>query len=149
MVKFLFPLILLGFAFTPLTHSPKEITWLDMETAIKKAKKTKQPIFVDVYTSWCGWCKKMDKATFADPAVAQYVAKNYLAVKLNAESQETIKFGKENLTARALAKERFAVKGYPTIVLLSPDLQKIQAKGGFKDADAFVKMLQKFKQKSD
>ena len=33
---------------------------------------------VDVYTDWCGWCKKMDKETFNHPVIAKYINENYI-----------------------------------------------------------------------
>lgn len=45
------------------------LTWYDMEQGIMLAQKEKKKIFVDVYTDWCGWCKKMDASTFKDAEV--------------------------------------------------------------------------------
>ncbi len=36
-------------------------TWKEV---LEKAKQTNKPIFIDVYTSWCGPCKKMSKDIF-------------------------------------------------------------------------------------
>jgi thiol:disulfide interchange protein len=40
-----------------------QIDWLDFESAIEKNKTHKKLIFIDIYTDWCGWCKKMDATT--------------------------------------------------------------------------------------
>ncbi|NME70835.1 thioredoxin family protein [Flammeovirga aprica] len=69
-----------------------KIKWMSFEEAITKSKKEPRKIFIDVYTDWCGWCKKMDRATFSDPSIVQYVNENYYAVKLNAESRKAIHF---------------------------------------------------------
>ncbi|MBT8264521.1 MAG: thioredoxin family protein, partial [Muriicola sp.] len=44
----------------------QEVQWLSLEEATELATSEKNPkkIFIDVYTDWCGWCKKMDKDTF-------------------------------------------------------------------------------------
>lgn len=67
-----------------------EINWIDIETAEKLAKKDGKKILVDVYTDWCGWCKKMDKATYENAEVVDYINKNYHAVKFNAEQREDV-----------------------------------------------------------
>ena len=68
------------------------VKWLTFEQAIELNKKEKKQIFIDVYTSWCGPCKMMDRNTFADPAVAAILNKNFYPVKLNGEQREDITF---------------------------------------------------------
>ena len=36
------------------------IKWYTIEEAEKLFNKSPRPIFIDTYTDWCGWCKKMD-----------------------------------------------------------------------------------------
>ena len=74
-----------------ITDEPdKEIEWLTMEEAVLRNAVAPRLIIVDVYTSWCGWCKKMDKTTFQHPDVAKYVSEKFHAVKLDAESTDAI-----------------------------------------------------------
>src|SRR5436190_24321530 len=80
-------------AFKPANDKKPEkeaINWITIQEAEKLSKKHPRKIVIDVYTDWCGWCKKMDKSTFADKNVATYVNKNFYAVKFNAETQEDI-----------------------------------------------------------
>lgn len=131
-------------AFRPVTETSEGIEWLDIQTAMKKAKAENKPVFVDVYTDWCGWCKRMDKATFSDQKVIDYVNENYIAVKLDAESKSEVFFKGETLSNGALALQKFGVRGYPTIVLLSPDGERIQPVPGFKRPNEFIAMLKGF-----
>lgn len=91
----------LGFLFISLIsigQNKSPINWLTVAEADSLYKIEKKPIFIDVYTSWCGWCKVMDRgrkgypATFKDPNVAAYLNKNFYAIKFNAESQEPVVF---------------------------------------------------------
>ncbi|MBK9524838.1 MAG: DUF255 domain-containing protein [Bacteroidetes bacterium] len=66
------------------------IEWLSLESALKKSSQDPKKIFIDVYTGWCGWCKRMDATTFEDPAVIAYMNKNFYPVKLDAETKDTI-----------------------------------------------------------
>lgn len=68
------------------------LTWYDMEQGIMLAQKEKKKIFVDVYTDWCGWCKKMDASTFKDAEVIKALNQDYIAVKFDAEQREDLNF---------------------------------------------------------
>jgi thioredoxin-related protein len=68
------------------------ITWLDFETAIDKNQEERKFIFIDLYTDWCTWCKKMDGSTFKHPSVINYIDEHFYAVKLNPEKAEAIAY---------------------------------------------------------
>ncbi len=121
-----------------------KIEWLTFEEAMKKSAQDNKPIFVDVYTDWCGWCKKMDKNTFQTEEVINYVAQNYHAVKVDAESEDATSFDGQKLTYRQLSGGVFKITGYPSIVLINSKKQVAVAPGYREKAD-FVQMLEKFK----
>ena len=73
----------------------KRIKWLTIQEAYAATQKKPKKFVVDVYTDWCGWCKVMDRETFAKPAIVDYVNENYYAVKLNAEQTQDITLGKQ------------------------------------------------------
>ena len=73
-------------------QSLAKVKWYTIEEAETLSKKNPKKIMIDVYTDWCGWCKKMDSETFSHPVIADYINKNYYAVKLNAESEADITF---------------------------------------------------------
>ncbi len=74
------------------TEPKVSIQWLDIETALEKQKTQVKPIFVDMYTDWCGWCKKLDAETFSNPNIATYINTYFYPVKFNAETKDTIVF---------------------------------------------------------
>ncbi|MFL0684189.1 MAG: thioredoxin family protein [Algoriphagus aquaeductus] len=125
-----------------------EIQWMKFEEAI--AANTKQPkmILVDVYTDWCGWCKKMDKETFTDPKVVAHLKKNFYTVKLNAENtQRKFEFmGKTYTEAEMAAAMR--VRSYPNFVVIEPGLQNIAQLPGYRPADAFLAGLNELVEKA-
>ena len=59
------------------SFSDKEITWLNFEQVAELNKKNPRKVIVEVYTDWCGWCKKMDKTTFQHPEIIKYINQNY------------------------------------------------------------------------
>ncbi|WP_187262308.1 thioredoxin family protein [Pontibacter beigongshangensis] len=127
------------------------IQWLTIEEAAAKLKKEPRKVVIDVYTDWCGWCRKMDKSTFADPAVAAYINKNYYAVKLDAESKQPITLNghtynynpayKSHELAVALLQGQMS---YPTTVYLNEKMEMLSPVPGYLDAAAFSKILRYF-----
>ena len=128
----------------------QEIHWMTWEQAAEANAKKPKKIFVDVYTDWCGWCKKMDAGTFKDPAIVAALTKDFYAVKLNAEQKETIVWQNQEFKwfpggkngAHKLAYElldgRFS---FPTFVMLNSAYQRIAISPGYKDGSALLKEL--------
>lgn len=129
-----------------------QIEWMKFEEAIEANKTNPKMLLVDVYTDWCGWCKKMDKETFTDPKVIAHINANYYAVKLNAENtQRSFDFmGKTYNEAQMAAAMR--VNSYPNFVVIEPKLQNIAQLPGYRQPEAFLTGLNElidkaFKQK--
>lgn len=138
---------LLAFAFISTTSAQEKINWLTLDEAVKLNESSPKKIFIDFYTDWCGWCKKMEASTFSDPKIVEYINKHYYAVKFNGESKEAINFAGrtyEFSTVGSRGANQFAVEfatnngrlGYPTSVVLSEDLDKLGVYPGFKNTNA-------------
>jgi thioredoxin-related protein len=92
-VNLSFPaLLVLIFLSSFINHSaPKDkLQWLTLAEAEQKMKSEKKIILIDLYTDWCGWCKVMDKKTYANADVAKYLNEKFYPVKINAETKETL-----------------------------------------------------------
>ncbi len=94
-----------------------------MQTAYAKEPR---PIIIDVYTSWCGWCKEMDEKTYGNEKVVTYINEHFYAVKFNAESTDSVVLGSIKYgynpayNTNSLAVYLLSgLMGYPTTVLLS------------------------------
>lgn len=119
-----------------------KIQWLTIDQAFEAIKKDPKKIVIDVYTDWCGWCKVMDKNTFSDPKVIEFVNKKYYAVKLNAEQDGQIKIGDKTYTYPDLASQLMQGRmSYPTIVYLDEKFNMIQPIPGYQDAKAFHQVI--------
>ena len=70
----------------------QEIRWMNLDEALAKQKRSSKPIFINVYTDWYAPCRMLDKETFQDVEVIDYINKNYYAVKFNAEGNTTVNF---------------------------------------------------------
>lgn len=122
------------------------LRWYTWEEAAELNKTAPKKIFVDVYTDWCGWCKRMDKTTFADSTVAAYLAANFYPVKLNAEQKADIQFndhifkynaaGKVHELAYSLLDGKMQ---YPNFVYLNEKYERIMISPGYKEPKDIVK----------
>ena len=70
----------------------KLIKWTSIEDAQKAAKVDGHPLFVDMSTPWCGWCRKLESTTFADKQTADYINAHYHPVSFNAEGPDPVMF---------------------------------------------------------
>ncbi len=125
-----------------------EIRWLSFEEAVSLSEQTPKKLFIDVYTDWCGWCKRMDKTTFSDPDVAREINRHFYPVKLDAERKDTVRFRENVFVYRAEYKaHELALSllngkmGYPTYVFLDDGFGMISPVSGFKSVDDMLPLL--------
>ncbi|WP_422090367.1 thioredoxin family protein [Tenacibaculum ovolyticum] len=76
----------------------EKVNWLTFEEALEKNKENPKPILVDLYTDWCGWCKKMDKTTYKNNVIVKFINENYYAVKMDGEGKDDINFNDKKFT---------------------------------------------------
>jgi len=130
---FTFLFLMLGFAFCQAQVQFFEGSWSEV---LQEAKKRDKPIFVDFYTSWCGPCKLMTKTTFANTNVGDYLNNNYIAYKVDCEKGEGVQLA-----------EKFEVYSYPTLCFFDKNGKLQNKEIGYKNADEFLSLLQKYKKK--
>jgi thioredoxin-related protein len=126
---------------TESTHEESGVKWISFEELNKLQKKKPRKVVLDVYTDWCGWCKKMDKATFADANIGKFANEKFYAVKLNAESKKIVKYKGREMTEQELAAS-WRVSGYPTTVYLDENMDLIEPRAGYLDVNQFMLVLQ-------
>lgn len=134
--SFLLFLMLTAVSFT----SAKEPQWRSFDEGLKQAKLTGKKVLVDVYTDWCSWCKKMDANTYANKKVSEYLNKNFVIIKLNAEGDGTITYSGEKISPAQFA-QGMGVSGYPATLFLKSDGQPITLLPGYSEADMFIHVL--------
>jgi len=144
-------------SFVPFSNEPEEeetaINWMTVEEAFDATQKKPKKIFIDVYTDWCGWCKKMDKDTFENPEIAKYMNKYYYAVKLDAEQKEDIVLGDQTFKFVASGRKGYhqlaaalmqGKMSYPTVVVLNEQFQLLQPIPGYRAPTEMKTVLEFF-----
>lgn len=129
----------------------EKIKWLTMEEVEEKLKQEPRKIMVDVYTDWCGWCKKMDKDTFTDAEVVALMNKHFYAVKLDAEGKSPIKLKGQTFSFRPEYKaHELAVAllngqmSFPTTVYLDEQMNMLTPVPGYLNAKNMTQILRYF-----
>ena len=156
-------ILLLAAAFGFMSSKPAEppvdeafgsapLKWYTFEEAVALSRTKPKKIMIDIYTDWCGWCKRMDKTTFTDQAATAYIQENFYPVKLDAEQRTNIVFGRDtfkyvdlgnggrgiNTLAYSLLEGKL---GYPALVYLDEQFRRIMISPGYKEAPDLLKEL--------
>jgi thioredoxin-related protein len=116
------------------------IQWKSFNDAAILAKQSNKKILVDVYTDWCTWCKKMDSEVYTNSDIVRQLNDNFVAVKLNAESDKSISYKGKSMSEAEFAQS-LGVTGYPTTVFFDEESNPITNIPGFMISDNFAKVL--------
>ena len=115
----------------------KKLDWLAFDAAADRASREGKHVIVDIYTNWCGWCKVMDRETYGNPEVADYLTQNFVLAKVNGESSAKLHWKGKELTERQFARE-VGVTGFPATYFLKPDADLLGGLPGFIRANDFI-----------
>ncbi|PYL26892.1 MAG: thioredoxin family protein [Verrucomicrobia bacterium] len=133
--------------FLPAPFARAESGWLnDYKKAQEEAKASNKFLLLDFTGSdWCGWCKKFDKEILSQSQFQDYARENLVLVELDfpRAKPQSPELRRQN---QELANQ-YQVQGFPTIVVLNGDGQKLwQYDGYFSDGPAaFIAQLEKLR----
>lgn len=140
-----------------------EVKWYTFEEAVELQKQNPKKIFIDVYTKWCGPCKKLSKYTFKDPVIVDLLNNYFYPVRFDAEGYDTVKFNNvtfvndSSILTRSGSVHPFAYSitdgklMYPTMIFLNQDIKRIGMVQSFlepDDMEAYLKYYSEDKYKS-
>ncbi|MBX9877107.1 MAG: thioredoxin family protein [Candidatus Obscuribacterales bacterium] len=110
------------------------LTWQhDLRTSLSKAKREQKLVLIDVYTDWCGWCKRLDRDVYSNARIAQYVDSQFVPLKMDAEDG-----GEGQEFAR-----KHEIRGYPCTVVLDSNGQVKGMFYGYRKPNEFPAELAK------
>jgi thioredoxin-related protein len=127
-------------AAAPVPADEAPIAWRSWDSGMEEARKRGLPILLDVYTDWCGWCKRMDRDVYSRPEVRDYVRRSFVPVKLNAEASRPAEYEGQAYTSRSLAAA-LGVTGFPTTVFFRANGEYVTRVPGYVPADRFLAVL--------
>ncbi len=118
------------------------VNWLTIEEAEALSIENPKMIFIDIYTDWCSWCRRMDAETMSHSVIAELLNTHFYPVKLNAEQKGPIVFRGETYVnqnpdgrrsahdfARAVLQGRM---GYPSVAVFDEEMNLITSIPGFR-----------------
>ncbi len=104
---------------------------LSFSEARAAAAKEHKVVMIDFYTTWCGWCKVLDRNTYTDDNVTKITDAKFVCVKIDAEKGEGIDLAKQ-----------YSITGYPTILFFDEGGKEIDRVVGYEDASRFARSLE-------
>jgi thiol:disulfide interchange protein len=97
--------------------------------ALDAAKKENKLIFLDIYASWCGPCKRLKNNTFSNTRVGKYFNTTFINVSLDGETEEG-----------ELLANQYRVTGYPSLFFIDKDGNVITQEDGYHDPEELIKL---------
>jgi thioredoxin-related protein len=108
-------------------------------------------VYMDIYTDWCGWCKRMDATTFQNPQVIKYMNEKFYCVHFNAERKDSVRFVgktyaydpqyKVNMLAFDLMQGKLS---FPTSIIMEPHFQSASPVPGYLDIPTMEMIVKYF-----
>lgn len=135
------------------TSQRERIHWISAENIESAVQRESRPVLVYIHTSWCGWCRKMERSTFKKVALVKYVNEHYHAVAFDGEYKHPVTFNGK--TYRYSAAERvheltlYLTRGepaFPVVVFLNEPKGAPNPLAGYLTAQQLEPALKYFKE---
>ena len=135
---------LLIIAFLSVFSSVRADVWTtDYDAAVKEAKKENKPVML-LFTGsdWCRWCIRLENEVLDESEFERYAEKNLICVEADFPRRKKVTAGvkRQNMELQ----KKYGIRGFPTVLLLNPDNEKILARTGYRKGgpEKYVKHLQ-------
>ena len=89
-------------------------------------------MFLDVYATWCGPCKKLKKTTFSNAEVGTYFNTNFINIEIDGETTE----GQQIMA-------KYNLRSYPSLLFINADSSIKSIKKGFQSSDRLINYAKK------
>jgi uncharacterized protein len=100
-------------------HAHNPVEWYPWgDEALARARRERKPIFLSIGYSTCHWCHVMEKESFEDDAVAEFLNRHFVSIKVDREQRPDV-----DALYIAAVSALGASTGWPLTVFLTPDLE--------------------------
>ena len=114
----------------PANEAPAVVWTDDYAAALAQAKKDGKMLMLDFTGSdWCGYCIKLHNQVFSKPEFATWANAKFILVELDFPAKKKLddKVKQQN----AALNKKYAIKGYPTIIVLDSDEKELTRAVGY------------------
>ena len=106
-----------------LQHAHNPVDWYPWgDEAFDKAKQEDKPVFLSIGYSTCHWCHVMERESFEDDEVADYLNKHFVSVKVDREERPDV-----DAVYMQICQTLTGSGGWPLTVFLAPDKKAFYA----------------------
>ena len=120
--------LMLSLNLTPAMAEKKQIHWQTYDAGIKMIKEQNKKGFLHFYTDWCTYCKLMNKETFNDPKIIDYLNNNFVPIRVNAEKEKDV-------------AKKYGVNRFPSNWFIGEDSSALTNQPGFIPPEMLLNML--------
>ena len=131
------------------SFAPKQqetLKWYSWNEGYPLAQKQGKILLIDAYTDWCGWCKRMDRDTYANADVVKKLNQHFIAIKFNPELSD-LKYKVDSQTYSAAEffgqLNRGESTGFPTTYFISPVKRSLLMQPGYLGPADFMTVMDK------
>lgn len=133
------------------------IRWMTFEEAEKAQQMNPRKVFVNIYATWCRWCRVEDSLGFKNREIAHYINQHYYPVKFNAETRTPVTFKgipyffEKDETVFAHQLTSYLLNGklsYPGAVFLDEKMNLMASKTGYLEPAYFESLLNYYADKA-
>ncbi len=110
--------------------SQQAIQWKAFNAGMSEAKEAGKPIFLHFYAIWCAYCSKMEKESFQNDTVIDFLNQNYISIRVDVDKQPDI-------------AQNYNVFALPTTYFFSATGEKIGPTPGYISRERLLEMLSK------
>jgi protein disulfide-isomerase len=115
-----FSLFFVFILFSVTAHSQDLKWYTDVKEASAVSMKTNKPLMLFFTGSdWCGWCMKLQREVFKLPEFAKWANENVVLVELDFPTKNH-PLAPETASQNNELAQVFAIRGYPTVWLVTP-----------------------------